>query len=175
VPFTQKYAGPEFFIEGHIDADIRIRAVGPSQLDLLVGMYDRFTPLGAALGLPPHTAAARRAWIGGVLGHKVNVAAFSRAGEIVGHCFLAADTPGSAEAAIFVRQNSRRKGIGTALVKAALEWGRAAGLRRVWSVTASDNRAALRLQMSCGFRLKKFISHEAELEIDLPVHWLARR
>jgi RimJ/RimL family protein N-acetyltransferase len=169
VPFTQKYAEPELFIGRHIDADIRIGVVGLSQLDLLVRMYDRFTPLGAALGLPPRTAAARRAWIQGALGHQVNVAAFSLAAEIVGHCFLAADKPGSAEMAIFVLQESRRKGVGTALVKAALEWGSAAGLRRVWSVISADNTAALRLQMNCGFHLTTSISYEAELEVDLPV------
>jgi hypothetical protein len=39
----------------------------------------------------------------------------------------------------------------------------------MWSMTSSDNRAALRLQMSCGFRLANSASYEAELEIDLPV------
>jgi RimJ/RimL family protein N-acetyltransferase len=130
-------------------------------------MYDRFDPLGVALGLPPRTAEARREWIGLALGCKVNVAAFSPAGEVVGHCFLAADEPGSAEMAIFVHQGFRRRGVGTALVRAALERGGAAGLRHVWSMTPADNRAALRLQESCGFRLTKCVSREAELEIDL--------
>jgi GNAT superfamily N-acetyltransferase len=132
-------------------------------------MYDRFDPLGGALGLPPHTGEARRAWIATALGNHVNVAAFSPAGEVVGHCFLAADRPDSAEVAIFVHQEFRRRGVAAALMKAALELGATAGLRRVWSVTSSGNRAALRLQLSCGFRLANSNSHEAELEIDLPV------
>jgi hypothetical protein len=53
-------------------------------------------------------------------------------------------------------------------VRAALECGGAAGLRHVWSMTPADNRAALHLQESCGFRLTKCVSREAELEIDLP-------
>jgi len=132
-------------------------------------MYDRFDPLGAAFGLPPYRAEARREWIRGALEHKVNVAAFSSAGGIVGHCFLAADQPCSAELAIFVHQEFRGRRIGTALVKTALEWGRASGLRRVWSMTPSANRVALRLQLGCGFRVIKSISVEAELEIDLTV------
>ncbi len=156
-----------------MNADIQIRGIGPPQRDLLIAMYDRFDPLGAALGLPPRTAEARCEWIGSALGQKVNVAAFSPAGEVVGHCFLAADKPASAEMAVFVHQESRRIGVGTALVKAALDWGGAVGLRRVWSMTSSDNRVALRLQ-NCGFRLTKSISLEAELEIDLPVPWAAR-
>jgi GNAT superfamily N-acetyltransferase len=87
-----------------------------------------------------------------------------------GHCFLAADNSGCAQLAIFIRQDSRRKGVGTAVAKPRLEWERATGLRRVWSITSSDNTAALRrLQMNCGLHLTRSISYEAELEIDLPV------
>jgi GNAT superfamily N-acetyltransferase len=130
-------------------------------------MYESFDPLGAALGLPPHRAEARSEWIGRALGQKLNMGAFSLAGEMVGHCFLAADKPASAEMAVFVHQASRRVGVGTALVNAALDWAGAAGLRLVWSVTSSDNRAAVRLQCKCGFRVIT-ISDEVELKIVLP-------
>ena len=157
-----------------MNADIQIQAIGPTQRDLLIAMYDRFDPLGAALGLPSLSAEARHEWIGSALGQIVNVAAFSPAGEVVGHCFLAADKPGSAEIAVFVRQESRRKGIGAALLKKALELGWVAELGRVWAVTAGDNRAALSLLMSCGFCLTQSASAVAELDIDLPVSWPTR-
>jgi RimJ/RimL family protein N-acetyltransferase len=168
MPTIQNTVDWTSFLEHHLDGDIRIRAVGLAELNLLIKMYDCFSPLGTAFGLPPHTAESRRAWIKHALAHEVNVAAFSPAGDIVGHCFLVADKPGSAELAIFVHQGSRRRGIGAALLKAALEWGGAVGLRRVWSMTASDNRESLRLQTRCGFRLTELSSHEIELEIDLP-------
>jgi GNAT superfamily N-acetyltransferase len=152
----------------HANAYLRIGTVGRPQFDLLTRMYDLFDPIGAAFGLPPHSAGARRQWIWDALGHRVNVAMLSPAGNVVGHCFLAADTPGVAELAIFVHQNYRRRGIGTALVKAALEQGANAGLRRVWSMTASADRVALRLQRKCGFRVAESNYVEAELEIELP-------
>jgi GNAT superfamily N-acetyltransferase len=154
-----------------VNADIQIQAIGPPQRDLLITMYDRFDPLGAALGLPPLTVEARHRWIGSALGQIVNVGAFSPAGEVVGHCFLAADGPVSAEMAVFVHQGSRGRGIGAALLKMALEWAWAAELGRVWALTASDNRAALRLLMSCGFRLIQSAFAVTELNIDLPVPW----
>jgi RimJ/RimL family protein N-acetyltransferase len=157
-----------------VDPDIRIRRIVLSQRDLLVRMYDQFGPPGEALGLPPLTAMARRAWIRSALGHKVNVAAYSRDGQVVGHCFLVVDRPGSAELAVFVHPDFRRQGIGAALVMTTLDWGYAAGLRRVWSIAASDNRAALRLQQGCGFHLMKSNSQEAEMEIDLSVARAAR-
>jgi GNAT superfamily N-acetyltransferase len=130
-------------------------------------MYDRFDPLGAALGLPPRAAALRRSWIGDALRHKLNVAAFSPENEIVGHCFLVSDDSVSAELAVFVHQDYRMRGIGTALVKTVLEWAGAAGLRRVWSLTPSSNKAALRLQRRCGLRAAT-VSIETEMELELP-------
>ena len=146
--------------------EIQLRAIGPPQQDLLIALYDRFDPLGAALGLPPHTVEARHGWVESALCQRVNVAAFSQAGEVVGHSFFAADNPAVAEVAVFVHKEFRRRGIGAALLKKALEWGRAAGLERAWAVTASGNRAALRLLVSCGFRQFRSDSEVAELDID---------
>jgi len=149
-----------------MNAGIQIRTVGPRHRDLLLAMYDRFAPLGAAFGLPPPAADTRCSWIVGALGHKLNVAAFSAEGKIVGHCFLAADDPSSAELAVFVDQTYRRRGVGTVLVKTALKWAAAAGLRRVWSVTPSENRIAVRLLQCCGLHVVKG-SLETEMEIHL--------
>ena len=152
-----------------MDTGIRVCAVGLPQLDHLVRMYDGFDPLGGALGLPPVPAEARRDWIVSALSRQLNVAAFSASGGVVGHCFLVPDEPASAEMAVFVRQEFREKGVGTALVKAALALGAGAELRRVWSLTSWDNQAALRLQARCGFRLRDNPCPETILEIDLPV------
>ena len=149
-----------------MDVDIRIRAVGLSERDLLIGMYEQFDPLGVALGLPPYTEEGRRSWIGEALAQKINGAAFA-AGHLVGHCFLAANQPDSAELAIFVHQDFRRKGVGSGLVKSALKWAGAAGFQRIWSLTSCKNMAALRLQLRCGFRVAKSDFHTAEMEIDL--------
>jgi ribosomal protein S18 acetylase RimI-like enzyme len=139
----------------HVTSDIQLQTIGPGNLDLLAAMYDRFDPLGVALGLPPRTLEARQRWIRSALRQIVNVAAFSPAGEVVGHSFLAVDNPGSAEVAVFVHQGFRRRGIGAALLREALRLGRAAQLQRVWAVTASENGAALRLLMSRNFRLMR--------------------
>jgi len=147
--------------------DVGIRAIGLPQQNLLIGMYDQFDPLGLALGLPPWRVEARHQWIEVSLSHKVNVAAFSPSGEVVGHCFLASGDADSAELAVFVLQGYRERGVGTALVKAVLEWGIMTGLHRVWTLTASDNEAALRLQRKCGFRLRNSSFLETEMEIDL--------
>ena len=151
-----------------MDGDIRIRAMGRPQRDLLIEMYDRFEPLGAALGLPPRVEEARREWVDVALSHKMNLGALSPGGAAVGHCFLVAGKTGSAELAIFVHQEFRRRGIATALVKAVLEWGCVWGLRRIWTLTSSE-KVALRLQERFGFRLTNSAFYGPELEIQLPV------
>ena len=150
-----------------MDTYIRIKAVKPPQQDLLIGMYDQFEPLGAAQGLPPLLSETRREWIGRALQQSMNLAAFSPTGEAIGHCFLVADKPGSAELAVFVRQEWRGRGIGRALVTAALDYGSAACLQRVWGMTSSENKAVLCLVTSCGFRQKRSVCFEVELELDL--------
>ena len=152
-----------------MDADIRIRTVGPGQQNLLVQMYESFEPLGVALGLPPFTEESRFRWIGLALRNEINVVAFSADGRIAGHCFLAADGSGSAEMAIFVHQEYRRKGIGAALVKAVLDAANTAGLARVWATTSSDNLAATRLLGRSGFRLTTPMAPVVDYEIALPV------
>jgi GNAT superfamily N-acetyltransferase len=152
-----------------MDKDIRIQSVGLPQRHLVTEMYDRFDPLGGALGLPPLKAEARRHWAELAVSQALNLAAFSPVGDVVGHCFLVTDDSGSAEAALFVHQQFRRRGIGTALLKAVLNWAASVGVRRVWSLTSSDNRPALRLQVNCGFRRRNSAFGETELEIELPV------
>jgi len=130
--------------------------------------------MAAAFGLPPRSADARGTWISKALTQEINVAAFSPEGPIVGHCFLASDGPESAELAVFVRQEVRRRGIGGALVQAVLELACAAGVRRVWTMTAPDNRASLRLQERCGFAVTRSGFDAVDMEIALPAWNLCR-
>ena len=148
-------------------AGIQLRPIGPLQLDQLVEMYERFDPRGAALGLPPHTLEARHLWIRHAVRQIVNVAAFSPSGEVVGHSFLAQDGPGSAEIAVFVHQEFRRRGIGAALLRKALERGQALELDAVWAATDTRNKAALQLLETSGFRVRRSDVDGVELEIDL--------
>jgi RimJ/RimL family protein N-acetyltransferase len=142
-------------------------------MGVLAAMYDRFQPLGAALGLPPWREETRHRWVQASLSHEVNLAACLPGGEVVGHCFLAADHSDSAELAVFVDHRFRGRGLGTVLVATALQWARLVGLRRVWALTTPENNAALRLQEKCGFRTANSGSLEMELEIELPVAWNA--
>ena len=152
-----------------MQSEIPIRPVGFPERDLLIEMYDRFDPIGVAQGLPPHGPHRRREWVSSALHHRVNLAGFTRSGSLAGHCFLATtdDDATAVELAIFVHQDYRRRGLGTALTQAALDHAVRTGFTRVWCLASSDNSAALRLLRRCGFRVRNSDVPEIELEIDL--------
>jgi len=54
---------------------------------------------------------------------------------------------------VAVAPEARRRGLGRALLDAAVEALRAAGVDRAWLVTTNDNLAALRLYQRAGWRL----------------------
>ena len=53
---------------------------------------------------------------------------------------------------IDVRPESRRKGVGTALLQSFHEQTRSAGANEVWVLTSESNVAAVKLYHKCGFR-----------------------
>ncbi len=148
-------------------SDTSIRELFLPDRELLLAMYGSFEPLGVAQGLPPRSEEARANWIDQALREEINAGAFSSAGGLAGHAFLAAAEPEVAELAVFVHQNFRGRGIGTALVRAVLAAAGKKGLRRVWAQTSSDNVPALRMLKRCGFRSSRFTFPVVEMAIEL--------
>jgi len=55
-----------------------------------------------------------------------------------------------------VHRPHRRRGVGRALVDAALQFARSRGLRALWAEPRADNAAAIEFYLSLGFRLSGF-------------------
>jgi RimJ/RimL family protein N-acetyltransferase len=76
-------------------------------------------------------------------------------GVIVGRLSIARDQhPASrhvADLGLMVAQSHRRRGVGTALMKAAVEWGRQAGVRKLELHVFPWNEAAIALYEKFGF------------------------
>jgi len=154
---------------------IQLRPLNRSYRDILLRMYRGFGPLGLELGLPPRNEEGRQIWIDSVIQQEINIGAFSPSGDLLGHGFLATSGMGEAEVAFFVQQGYRRRGIGTALVKAVLQWAEQRGLRRVWSMNAAENDSAMRVLKRCGFRFSQYVLPGIEFDIELPAPFPAEQ
>jgi ribosomal protein S18 acetylase RimI-like enzyme len=72
--------------------------------------------------------------------------------EVVGHAALIPDVNrASGEYVIFVHQDYRNRGIGTALTQAILNRARTLGFQSVWLTVAVTNSIAIRLYVKLGF------------------------
>jgi GNAT superfamily N-acetyltransferase len=111
-------------------------------------MYSSFTPLAAALGLPPYRAAQRSSWLA-TLREGINLVAFVE-DKLVGHLALI-PTGDGAEMTCFVHQDFRRQGLATALTHAAVEEAREAGYHRISVLINANNGAARRGLLKFGF------------------------
>lgn len=59
---------------------------------------------------------------------------------------------GVAEVSLYIRDSFRGQGIGTALLKAAIEESQRVGIWTLQSLTFPENTASLAIQRACGFR-----------------------
>lgn len=150
------------------DSPIQFHPLTHRDREILLEMYRGFEPLGLDLGLPPRNEEGRESWVASALQLEINIGAFTPLGCLVGHSFIAMSSPWDAEMACFVEQGHRRRGIGTALVRAALRSAEQGGYQRVWAIIASENFPAVRLLKRCGFRFLQYALPAIEFEIELP-------
>ena len=101
--------------------------------------------------MPPYDEDGRRAWIGQLLNKAHNFGAFYSGWRLIGHSILAPAREGEAETAYFVHQSYRRRGVGSRLVRAALDRAIEAGMDRVWATVEAGNFASIKLLHRQGF------------------------
>jgi RimJ/RimL family protein N-acetyltransferase len=73
------------------------------------------------------------------------------AGEVVGNIFIIESGFGFGEIGMFVRAEWRSRGVGTALVAAAIEWAKARGLHKLTLSVFPHNEAGIALYRKFGF------------------------
>lgn len=84
--------------------------------------------------------------------NREHLLAFGDDDRVVASALIARDPSGrAAEVAIAVAQAHRGQGIGTAMLRAVMTWARAAGIARLYTVEAHDNRDAIMVERELGF------------------------
>jgi ribosomal protein S18 acetylase RimI-like enzyme len=142
-----------------------LRAYRPEDRRDLEAMYDAFEPKRVAQGLPPDDPGRRHKWLDGLLASGLHLVV-EIDGRIRGHGMLLPFEERSAELANFLHQSARDRGIGTALNRALVDAGRAAGFRRIWLCVEPSNRRAIRSYEKVGFRRRVVTGWAPELEME---------
>jgi len=134
---------------------VRIRLLGPGDEPVLAALARdeaAFDLAGRGLSRPALEPAAAAGYLADA--HVLHWVAEEDRG-VVGHLLCQVQRRRAGEAAqlmlyeIGVRDDRRRRGIGTALVAEMDRWMRAAGIERVWVL--ADNEGAETFYEACGF------------------------
>ncbi len=133
----------------------------------ILEMYRFFSPKPASQGLPPKDPETCHNWLKDLFEAGQNFLAW-RGDKVIGHAVLICDpNRKSGEFVVFVDQNHRNVGIGTALTRLALEKSRELGLDSVWLAVDVKNFIACKLYKKVGFAYCDMESYERIMSIQL--------
>jgi putative acetyltransferase len=136
---------------------VLVRAAAEDDLDEVVDQTWVVAAEGRWLGTEvPFDRAARRQRLSSMLCAEFSTLLVADTGPeggpgIVGHISVSLAPYGVADIGMLVRDDWRGKGIGTALLAAAISWASAAGAHKIALEVWPDNTAALRLYRRAGF------------------------
>ena len=116
---------------------------------------------------PPREPATLRRRLGLGDPRSTVLLSLDAAGAIAGMASLALASAGTAETAVIVRSDLKRRGVGTALMWRLVHQARMSGLTRLMAFVLYENLPARRLVRRLGFRQIGPIDAELEFQLDL--------
>jgi ribosomal protein S18 acetylase RimI-like enzyme len=140
---------------------------GDERVADLLAFYDLFEPKGEYQGVPPSQKRARRGWIRELLGGWDNYLVLD-AQSVVGHVAVTSRDIPLREVIIFLHQDYRGRGIGTAALDYIKELEKKTGGARLWLIVQSTNAPAIRCFGRVGFEFNSpRLEPEREMILDL--------
>jgi GNAT superfamily N-acetyltransferase len=139
----------------------------PEEISSLLDMYITFSPRPVSQGLPPEDPETCHDWVQTLCKLGINILAW-RGDQVIGHVALVPNVEGkSGEFVIFVHQDHRNLGIGTALGEVALEMFRHLGFELVWLTVRMMNYVAIKLYKNLGFEFCDSDNYERLMMLEL--------
>jgi RimJ/RimL family protein N-acetyltransferase len=146
--------------------ELEVRPFAREDFGALVQMYKSFEPKRVAQGIPPPDVPRIAHWLDR-LEQKSQALLAWQGGKIVAHTILCPMPAGSVEFTIFVHQDYRQEGLGTALSRLTLDWAVHMGFAHAYLTTETSNFRALRLFRKLGFQTTSSYGDEVEMKLDL--------
>jgi ribosomal protein S18 acetylase RimI-like enzyme len=130
----------------------------------LVDMYKGFEPKRTAQGLPPPDVPRIEQWLNR-LGQESRALLAWDGPTVAAHVLLCPISETAVEFSIFVHQDYRRIGLGTALTRLAVAFAGRCGFSEVLLTTEVSNLAALRVYRHVGFEVTGSFGDECEMKL----------
>ena len=140
---------------------LRLGIYRPEDKEALVSMYASMSPEAIKWGLPPYDRARIERWTTDLTN---NVTLIARSDErVVGHLQLFRipyeRRKGVAEVFIYLHQDFQNLGLGTLMMKRAIEVAKEKGFHRIGLTVVADNKRAIKVYEKVGFK-KEGIARE---------------
>jgi RimJ/RimL family protein N-acetyltransferase len=129
-------------------------------------MYKGFEPKRVAQGIPPPDVPRIAHWLD-QLEQKSEALLAWEGNRVVAHTILCPMPADSVEFTIFVHQDYRQEGLGTALSRLTLGWALQMGFAHAYLTTETSNFRALRLFRKLGFQTTSSYGDEVEMRLEL--------
>jgi len=146
--------------------ELEVRPFAREDFGALVQMYKVFEPKRVAQGIPPPDVPRIAHWLDR-LEQKSQALLAWEGSKVVAHTILCPMPAGSVEFTIFVHQDYREEGLGTALSRLTLGWALHLGFSSAYLTTEISNFRALRLFRKLGFQTTSSYGDEIEMKLDL--------
>jgi len=134
----------------------------------LVDMYLGYEPKRSFGGLPPADDDACRKWVAGMMSDGISLVAMAFDRGVVGHSAIFPLDGERCELLVVVVPSHQNIGIGTELVRCAVQLSRELGFSTMWSSVEVVNLRARHVLQKCGFEcLTSSITDEIEMGLEL--------
>jgi len=153
-------------VKTHKGRELEVRPFAREDFGALVQMYKAFEPKRVAQGIPPPDVPRIAHWLDR-LEQKSQALLAWEGSKVVAHTVLCPMPANSVEFTIFVHQDYREEGLGTALSRSTLGWALHMGFTQAYLTTEISNFRALRLFRKLGFHTTSGYGDEIEMKLDL--------
>jgi GNAT superfamily N-acetyltransferase len=143
---------------------LQVREYASDDLPLLLEMYKGFEPKRVAQGIPPSDVPRIAQWLER-LQRKSRALLVWDGPRAVAHAILCPISEAAVEFTVFVHQDCRRVGLGTALTRLAVAFAERCGFAEVFLTTELSNLAALRIYRHVGFQVTSSFGDECEMKL----------
>ncbi|MEK7394705.1 MAG: N-acetyltransferase family protein [Fibrobacterota bacterium] len=148
-----------------------VRAASQDDLPAIVAIYNQAIARGLKTGdIVPVTVPSRRAWFEEHDSSRYPIFVAEENGAVVGYLALSAYRPGraalqrTAEVSYYVDENCHRRGVGTRVLRHAIEQARGLGFKTLLAVVIEANLGSVALLKKFGFDQWGLLPNIVELE-----------